>query len=585
MDLDAKMQQLSLGPGVTVTSAVTQLSLLTEARASAQLQAGLQVLIGLNQSTVDTSASREQLTVSIATHALSGVLILALLLALGLGWYISRSIRERELATANLQASETRLRAVYQGLPLCTLTWQHQNAGFVLIDYNRAAEQIGSGGIQQLLGATAEAMYGDSPAILQDFGRCWEEKRTIELETTLRLHASGDVKDIVITYVYVAPDMVLQFVADVSERTHAQAAVARHLAELSSLRAIDVSITGSLPLDLTLGVVLDQVMAQLGVDAAGVLLLNPLSHLLEHASTRGFRDPLSTTITLRLGEGHAGRAALERRRISVQDVRREPFARQELLAKEEFVSYIASPLIAKGEVKGVLEVFQRSPRQPEPHWLQFLDTLAGQAAIAIDNVTLFDGLQRSNLDLSLAYDTTIAGWSRALDLRDKETEGHSQRVTDLTLALARGMGMSEADLVHVRRGALLHDIGKMGIPDSILLKPGALSEEEWVIMRKHPAYAYELLAPIAYLQPALDIPYCHHERWDGTGYPRGLRGDAIPLAARVFAVADVWDALRSDRPYRAGWPDDRVREHIRSQAGTHFDPSVVRTFLTLPDQV
>jgi len=188
-------------------------------------------------------------------------------------------------------------------------------------------------------------------------------------------------------------------------------------------------------------------------------------------------------------------------------------------------------------------------------------------------------LQRLNVELALAYDTTLEGWSRALDLRDKETEGHSRRVTEMTVGLARAMGMSEGELVHVRRGALLHDIGKMGIPDSILLKPALLTEEQTEIMRRHPVYAYELLSPIDYLRPALDIPYCHHEQWDGTGYPRGLQGEQIPLAARIFAVVDVWDALRSHRPYRLGWPEDRAREHIRSLAGTHFDPKVVEVFL------
>jgi putative nucleotidyltransferase with HDIG domain len=265
----------------------------------------------------------------------------------------------------------------------------------------------------------------------------------------------------------------------------------------------------------------------------------------------------------------------------VADLRQAPVVRGELIAEEGFVSYMALPLVAKGAVQGVLEVFQRRPLATGRHWLQFLETLAGQAAIAIDNVTLFEGLQRANRELSLAYDTTIEGWSRALDLRDKETEGHSRRVTALTLQLARRMGMGEGELVHVRRGALLHDIGKMGVPDSILLKPGALSAEEWEVMRKHPTYAYELLAPIAHLQPALAIPYCHHERWDGTGYPRGLQGEGIPLAARIFAVADVWDALRSDRPYRAGWPDARVREQIQAGAGTHFEPRVAQAFLAV----
>ncbi len=190
-------------------------------------------------------------------------------------------------------------------------------------------------------------------------------------------------------------------------------------------------------------------------------------------------------------------------------------------------------------------------------------------------------LQQSKDELLQAYNNTIVGWSRALDLRDKETEGHSQRVTELTVQLAREMGFSEEELVQVRRGALLHDIGKMGIPDGILLKPGRLTDEEWEIMRRHPVYAYEMLWPIEYLRPALDIPYCHHERWDGTGYPRGLKGEEIPLAARIFAVVDVWDAMRSDRPYRAAIPAAEVLDQIQKSSGRHFDPQVVQIFLQL----
>jgi putative two-component system response regulator len=183
--------------------------------------------------------------------------------------------------------------------------------------------------------------------------------------------------------------------------------------------------------------------------------------------------------------------------------------------------------------------------------------------------------------LRSAYDTTIAGWSRALDLRDQETEGHSQRVTEMTVRMAHALGLPESEIVQVRRGALLHDVGKLGIPDAILHKPGKLTDEEWVVMRKHPEYAYEWLHPIEYLRPALDIPYCHHEKWDGSGYPRKLKGTAIPLAARIFAFADVWDALRSDRPYRAGWPVDQVRDHIAGLAGNHFDPDLTPIFLAL----
>ncbi|NTU83097.1 MAG: HD domain-containing protein [Chloroflexales bacterium] len=192
-------------------------------------------------------------------------------------------------------------------------------------------------------------------------------------------------------------------------------------------------------------------------------------------------------------------------------------------------------------------------------------------------------LEQAHLALVESYDITLSGWSQALDLRDHETEGHSARVTDLSVRLARQMGLSDEALEHFRRGALLHDIGKIGIPDAILHKPGPLSEAEWAVMRRHPDYARDLLAPISFLRPALDIPYCHHERWDGTGYPRGLKGDTIPLAARIFAVVDVWDALTNTRPYRAAWSSERVRAHIRTQAGALFDPAVVRAFLALID--
>jgi len=214
-------------------------------------------------------------------------------------------------------------------------------------------------------------------------------------------------------------------------------------------------------------------------------------------------------------------------------------------------------------------------------WLSFLDSLSWQTAIAVENALLFENLQQSNSDLESAYNATIEGWSRALDLRDRETEGHTLRVTELTMKLARIIGMDDDLLVNIKRGSLLHDIGKMGVPDSILLKPGPLTEDEWHIMRQHPQVAYELLSPISYLQPALDIPYCHHEKWDGTGYPRGLKGEEIPLTARIFAVGDVWDALTNERPYRPAWPDSKAIEYIRENSGIHFDPQVVEIFLKI----
>jgi len=208
-------------------------------------------------------------------------------------------------------------------------------------------------------------------------------------------------------------------------------------------------------------------------------------------------------------------------------------------------------------------------------------TELGSLAAAFDEMV--EALRARDAELAAAYDSTLEGWSKALDLRDRETAGHTLRVTALAVELARAMGMPEDQLVHLRRGALLHDIGKMAIPDEILHKPGPLTADEMAVMRRHPQYAYELLWPIRYLRPALDIPYCHHERWDGSGYPRGLKGEEIPLAARIFAVVDVWDALSSPRPYRPAWPPERVRAYLQEQAGRQFDPEVVAAFLRLLD--
>jgi len=354
----------------------------------------------------------------------------------------------------------------------------------------------------------------------------------------------------------------------------------RRLQHLSALSNIDRAISSTFDLHISLGLLLEHVTEQLEVDATDVLLFQPDSNTLEFSAGRGFLTKSFEHTRLRLGEGYAGQAALKREIVHIPDLAAQhdnPLL-EKLLAEEQFVSYYGVPLISKGQTMGVLEIFQRARLEPDMEWLNFLDTLAWQAAIAIDSVIQFDQVQRSNSELSQAYNATIEGWSHALDLRDKETEGHTQRVTEMTVKLARSFGLGEAELAQMRWGALLHDIGKMGVPDGILLKPGPLTDEEWLVMKKHPDFAYEMLSPIRYLKAALDIPYCHHEKWDGTGYPRGLKGEQIPLAARIFTVVDVWDALTSDRPYRKAWSEEKAREHIQAEAGTHFDPQVVKTF-------
>ena len=247
-------------------------------------------------------------------------------------------------------------------------------------------------------------------------------------------------------------------------------------------------------------------------------------------------------------------------------------------------SILCVPLKLKDNLIGVVYVDNRARigifQEAD---LDLISAFADQAAVAIDSARLFEELQESHRELEKAYQATLEGWVHALDLRDKETEGHTQRVTILTYRLARSMGMRDDALVHLTRGALLHDIGKMAIPDGILLKPGQLTDEERRLIQKHPVYAYEMLRPIDFLVPAIDIPYCHHEKWDGTGYPRGLRQDEIPFAARIFPVIDVWDALTSDRPYRKAMAHAEVRRLIQADSGKHFDPRVVEAFMDLKD--
>jgi len=405
---------------------------------------------------------------------------------------------------------------------------------------------------------------------------------------TSRLAKNGALVPLEIHANYLAHgdrEFIIAFCRDIRERKLHDEQLKRQFDRLAALRAIDMAITSSIDMRVTFSIFLEQVIACLGVDAADVLLIDShASNRLSFVAGRGFRTNALQHTKLSIGSGYAGRVAQERKPICIPNLQKEP---QDLLnqslqiSKEGFATYHAVPLIAKGYVKGVLEVFNRTPFEHDRDWLDFLEALAGQAAIAIDNAVLFDDLQKSNSNLLQAYDNTLEGWSRALDLRDKETEGHSERVTEMTVRLASQMGMTDSELLHVRRGALLHDIGKMGIPDSILLKPGALSDAEWEIMRKHPEYAYNLLYPISHLRPALDIPYCHHEKWDGTGYPRGLKREYIPLAARIFAIVDVWDALRSVRPYRPAWPEEKAREYIKELSGKQFDPKVVEGFFEL----
>lgn len=400
----------------------------------------------------------------------------------------------------------------------------------------------------------------------QAIGALWIVRHTDILEPELRLlNAIADIA------------------ANAIHRVMLHEQTVQQLNHLLALHQIDLAISANFDLNVTLNVILRNVKDELEVDAASILRLDPITHTLDYAAGIGFRTRRIEQSHVKLGHGYAGRAAQEHCTVSCPDLNRAPgtFSRSALLANEEFLAHYVTPLIVKGQVKGVLEIFHRKTFEPDQEWVNYFETLATQAAIAIESAALFENLQRSNMELMLAYDATIEGWSRALDLRDRETEGHTQRVTEMVLKLAEEMGVSDAEKMNIKRGALLHDIGKMGIPDSILLKPGPLSESDWEIMRQHPLYAFHMLSPIQYLKHALDIPFCHHEKWDGTGYPRGLAGGEIPLAARMFSVVDVFDALTSDRPYRDAWPREVVYRYLEERAGSDFDPQIVKVFLDI----
>ena len=424
----------------------------------------------------------------------------------------------------------------------------------------------------------------DLRAIKEEIGSAIADKGRFDLVYRLQ-PVSGGVKWVrTIGRLFQLSDKVSPimegFTIDISDQKKTQEHIHRQLHRQDALRKIDEAIMTSLDLRATLEVVLTQVVSQLHVEAADVFLLNPISKVFEFAAGHGFRTAAVQHTRVRLGESLAAEAVRTGQRLLLSG----PLSLGERgadlipLAEEGYLFYLAEPLIVKGQMRGVLELYDRNIFMPDADWEEFLAALANQAAIAVDNAVLFDELQKANIELSLAYDSALEGWSKVLEQRDKDTDGHTQRVTELTLRLARTFKIDSRRLVHIRRGAILHDIGKMRISEHILLKSDPLTPDEWAVIRTHPLLTYELLSPIPYLRPALTIPYCHHERWDGSGYPRGLRGDQIPLEARIFSVADVWDSLTSDRPFRRAWPRKKALKYIREQSGRHFDPNVVEAF-------
>ncbi len=494
-------------------------------------------------------------------------------------------ISQRKASENILRLSEERFRNIYNQTPVMLHSIDHQNRLIIVSDF-----------WLETLGYYREEVLG---RLFTDFLTYDSRRYALEVVEPA-FTRSGFCKEIPYQFVKKNGEVIDTLFSAVSERDHSgkilssmavmveitrlkrtEEQLQRQLQRLASLRALQMSITANMDLPSTLQTLLEQVTAQLSVDAAAILLLDQSTQELRYGAARGFRTPDLKSACLKRGEGYAGLVVQERKLISSTNLTNTEERQQylPLLHNENFVTFHGVPLMVKGTVIGVLEVLHRSVLVPPADWIEYLNAFAAQAAIAIENITLFEEQQSSNRKLIEAYDATILGWSRTLEMRDQETEGHAQRVAQLTLDLARVLGVTDIDSLY--RGALLHDIGKVGIPDSILLKPSHLTIDEWEIMRRHPFYAYELLSPVEFLRPALDIPYCHHERWDGSGYPRGLKGEQIPLPARIFAVMDVWDSLTQNRPYRPAWNVEKVRAYLLENAGILFDPHVVEAFLHL----
>jgi len=412
------------------------------------------------------------------------------------------------------------------------------------------------------------------------FDRLWEtilSNQTWHGElVNKRKDGSFYTEEMTITPVTNSMGQITNFVCiklDVTERLQRQR-------ELEAIAGLSAALRTAITRVDILPVVLDQVTSLLSSNGAMLAWRDPITAETVLQACSGVWEVI-TGRRLPLGVGISGRVINTGQPYVTNNIKGDPrFAFPDLATQMQAVA--AVPLIVQGQTLGALMVGGRSVITEDD--LRVLTAISDIAASAIHRAELIEQTRSQAHELSLAYDATIEGWARALELRDKETQGHTRRVTNFTVRLAQAVGMIGTELEHVRRGVLLHDIGKMGVPDTILLKNGELTREEWTVMRRHPEYAYEMLSPIAYLRPALDIPYCHHERWDGEGYPRGLKEDQIPLPARIFAVVDVWDALTSDRPYRPAWSRKAALAFIRKQSGHQFDPKVVAVFLELVER-
>jgi HD-GYP domain-containing protein (c-di-GMP phosphodiesterase class II) len=355
--------------------------------------------------------------------------------------------------------------------------------------------------------------------------------------------------------------------------------------ELSTLLKVSSALASTLELTEVLQVAIESATDLVGLDTGAIYVLeNETLYLGATTPPLPSQFPDELRLAWLDDHPHIKKAITTKVPVFLHDARTASLSPAEkvVVDSRHLVSILYFPLLLKDKATGAFIIGTTDGiRQFSEKEIDLCNILSFQVALAVANAQLYKNTQQAMRDLTQAYDATLEGWSHVLEMRDHDTDEHTHRVTDLTITLASKMGIPESQLGHIRRGALLHDIGKMGIPDSILQKPDVLTANEWMIMQTHPELAYQFLLKIDYLAPALDIPYCHHEKWDGTGYPCKLRGEEIPLAARIFAVVDVFDALTSDRPYRKAWKKEEALAYLLEQSGKHFFPEAVKSFLEM----
>ncbi len=482
-----------------------------------------------------------------------------------------QDITARKKAVEALRESEKRFSTIFNASPIPIVTISI--AGGKFVDANDAFQSMSGYSRAEVIGRSEPDLnQWVNPDDLRRLELILRKQGTVrDFETRLRAK-SGVIQDVLMSFAPIEVNgerYIVNMVYDITARK-------QHENELQTIASLSAALRNAPSRTSMLPVIVEQLVNLLHFETVSIEIIDPLTGDAVTEAAHGQWKALIGTSQKR-GTGINAIIGQTRQPYLTNDLTSDPNLTYPEWTHQDIRSGVGLPLIAQDHLTGYLWVGHS--KEITPSDVRLLSSVADMAANAVYRASLYEQTQKDEADLMLAYDSTLEGWAHALELRDQETEGHSRRVVQMTVDLAIAMGIAPAELENVRRGALLHDIGKMGIPDSVLLKPGVLNERELEVIHRHPEYAFNLLHPIEYLRPVIDIPYSHHEKWDGSGYPRGLAGEQIPLTARIFAIVDVWDALRSDRPYRKAWSKDMAIKYINEQSGKHFDPRVVQAFL------